>query len=244
MRYLAIFLLLSTCEAHAHKKQQIIELLNVAYMSDLLPNMVYNQIQKQNKQADENEISEKVKQRMDEVFYEQAIQVFDEQLTEADLETALTFFKSESNKKFKTASAATFHALLFDRLPKLIDEVLESYPAAQPKEEAEHEDLPQGKFEEEVIQSKLPVVVDIYGQHCPPCKRLAPIIAELAGQMQGLVKFVKMDINNHSQIADDLKITVVPTLLFYKDGKLLEKHIGFISKEDLKEKIAKHFTSK
>lgn len=92
-------------------------------------------------------------------------------------------------------------------------------------------------FQQEVLNSKQPVVVDAYATWCPPCKMLAPIFRELSGEMKGYVKFAKFNTDDNLELTKDLEIQAMPTLIFYKDGKEVARQTGALDKEDLATKI-------
>lgn len=78
----------------------------------------------------------------------------------------------------------------------------------------------EAEFEAEVLRVAGPVVVDFYATWCGPCKRLAPVLSELATEYVGRVKFVKVDVDRARGLAQRYQITAVPTLLFVRDGKV------------------------
>lgn len=88
-------------------------------------------------------------------------------------------------------------------------------------------------FEEEVLQSEIPVVVEIYTRNCPPCNKLAPIIDSLSKELEGVVKFVKIEYETYRTLGQEPVIAVLPTLLLYKEGRLICKHGGFLDKAAL-----------
>jgi thioredoxin 1 len=96
----------------------------------------------------------------------------------------------------------------------------------------------QSNFEAEVIQSKEPVVVDFYATWCPPCKMLAPVLEHLSKEYEGQVKFVKIDTDENEELFSKFPSMGVPTLVFFRDGKQMDMHIGFLPSEGLKEKIS------
>lgn len=93
-------------------------------------------------------------------------------------------------------------------------------------------------FEEEVLKSGVPVLVDMFATWCGPCKMMAPVIAQLAQEYEGKVKVGKLDIDQNSDIVAQYKIMSVPTFLVIKDGEVKAKLIGAVSKEELEEAIA------
>ena len=98
-------------------------------------------------------------------------------------------------------------------------------------------------FEEEVLKSDVPVLVDMFATWCGPCKMMAPVVAQLAEEYKGSVKVGKLDIDQNVDIVAQYKIMSVPTFLVIKDGEVVKKLIGAVSKEELVEAIgqAKQF---
>lgn len=92
-------------------------------------------------------------------------------------------------------------------------------------------------FEEEVLKSDLPVLVDMFATWCGPCKMMAPVVAQLAEEYEGTVKVGKLDIDQNVDIVAQYKIMSVPTFLVIKDGEVVAKLIGAVSKEELVEAI-------
>lgn len=92
-------------------------------------------------------------------------------------------------------------------------------------------------FDEEVLRSDLPVLVDFFAEWCGPCKMLAPIIDELAGEYEGKVKVGKCDLDASPDIASKYGVQSIPTLIFFKGGEVVEKLMGFQSKEALVAKL-------
>ena len=92
-------------------------------------------------------------------------------------------------------------------------------------------------FEEEVLKSDVPVLVDMFATWCGPCKMMAPVVAQLAEEYEGTVKVAKLDIDQNVDIVAQYKIMSVPTFLVIKDGEVVKKLIGAVSKEELVEAI-------
>lgn len=92
-------------------------------------------------------------------------------------------------------------------------------------------------FEEEVLKSDVPVLVDMFATWCGPCKMMAPVVAQLAEEYEETVKVGKLDIDQNVDIVAQYKIMSVPTFLVIKDGEVKAKLIGAVSKEELVEAI-------
>ena len=92
-------------------------------------------------------------------------------------------------------------------------------------------------FESEVIQSNKLVIVDFWAEWCGPCKMIAPLLDEVAKEMTDKVKIVKVNVDEEQQLAQQYGIYNIPTLLFFKDGKVREQVVGTAAKKVLIEKI-------
>ncbi len=97
--------------------------------------------------------------------------------------------------------------------------------------------LTDDNFESEVLKSDKPVLVDFWAEWCGPCKMIAPTIAELAGEYSGKVKVGKLDVDSHQIIAGKFNVRSIPTLLIFKDGKVVDQIIGAVPKQRIKEKL-------
>lgn len=97
--------------------------------------------------------------------------------------------------------------------------------------------LTDSSFQTEVLDSDLPVLVDFWAVWCGPCRIIAPVIEELANTFEGRAKIAKMDVDNHPNIAMQYGIRSIPTLLFFKDGAVVDQLVGAASKKVLAKKL-------
>lgn len=87
-------------------------------------------------------------------------------------------------------------------------------------------EVSEGTFEEEVLKSSEPVLVDFFAEWCGPCKAMAPALDEVAAEMKGKVKVVKVDVDKSPSITGEYGIQAMPTLILFKDGKVAAQHTG------------------
>lgn len=92
----------------------------------------------------------------------------------------------------------------------------------------------------EVLESDIPVLVDFWAEWCGPCKAIAPILDELAGESNGKLKVAKVNVDENQQLASEFGIRSIPTLLLMKDGVVQEQMIGAMNKMTLQSKLDAH----
>ena len=93
------------------------------------------------------------------------------------------------------------------------------------------------EFRSEVEEKQGVVVVDFFATWCGPCKMLAPVFAEVGEEMNGKATFYKVDVDQSLEIAQQFSISTVPTMIIFKDGKVVDKMIGFVPKDQIKSKV-------
>ena len=97
--------------------------------------------------------------------------------------------------------------------------------------------LTDANFQTEVLASEQPVLVDFWAVWCGPCRRVAPVIEELAVEFDGRAKIGKLDVDNNPQVAMQYGVRSIPTLLFFKDGQVVDQLIGAVSKKVLSDRL-------
>ncbi|MBI4355567.1 MAG: thioredoxin [Candidatus Omnitrophica bacterium] len=98
-------------------------------------------------------------------------------------------------------------------------------------------ELSDASFQQEVAQSALPAVVDFWAEWCGPCKLLSPIVEQLAGEFTGKIKFGKVNVDDHIEQAQRLRVMNIPTLIFFKGGQEVDRVVGVAPKEALVKKL-------
>lgn len=104
-------------------------------------------------------------------------------------------------------------------------------------ENANLKTLTDENFEDEVLNSEEPVLVDFWATWCGPCRQIAPIVEDLADEFEGRAKVGKVDVDENPQVAQQYGVRSIPTLLFFKDGEVQEQLVGASGKKPLKETL-------
>jgi thioredoxin 1 len=100
--------------------------------------------------------------------------------------------------------------------------------------------LTEANFADEVLNALNPVLVDFWAEWCGPCKMIAPIIDELAGEYDGRIKFGKVNVDDQLNLATQYDIRAVPTMLIFRGGQVMEQVVGYKSRRDIKGNLDKY----
>lgn len=92
-------------------------------------------------------------------------------------------------------------------------------------------------FEKEVIDSEIPALVDFWAPWCGPCQMIAPYLEELAKNYSGKLKVCKLNVDEAPEVATQYTVMSIPSLMLFKDGKVMEKQVGAINKKELEKFI-------
>ena len=95
-------------------------------------------------------------------------------------------------------------------------------------------------FEQEVLASDIPVLVDFWAEWCGPCRMIAPMIEEIAKEYEGKVKVCKLDVDSAPLSATKYEVMNIPTIIVFKEGDLVDKVVGAVAKSNLVSKLNEH----
>lgn len=227
------------------KEEAAIELLRETMLSQeqldaMVPIFVQQGIAISGKQADAEEVIPLVRERlMSDETVEALAAPYSENFTLEEIEELLSYFKSQSMKKYHQ-KGQEIGMNLMTTFQKVIQEALEPYAGEEVTAEADDETLihlTAENYQTEVLESEIPVVLDAYASWCGPCKIVAPIFSELNSEMSNTVKFVKLNVDKEQALAKELGIQAMPTILFFKNGEVVNRHVGVLDKEGFVSKI-------
>ena len=88
-------------------------------------------------------------------------------------------------------------------------------------------------FELEVLKSDIPVLVDFWAVWCGPCQMLAPVLEEVATEYEGKIKVAKINVDEEPELAISYGVEAIPTLLFFKNGQIVNKSVGYLDKNEI-----------
>jgi len=101
-------------------------------------------------------------------------------------------------------------------------------------------EMNEGTFKSEVLEGKGPAVIDFWAPWCGPCRIMGPIIESLAKKYEGKVNIAKVNVDDNQKLAGDYSVMSIPSILFFKNGKVIHTHMGATTEVDLDKQISKH----
>ncbi len=101
-------------------------------------------------------------------------------------------------------------------------------------------EITDANFQQEVLDSDTPVLIDFWAVWCGPCKMIAPVVEEIAQEYDGKLKVGKLDVDNNPQVVMNFGVRSIPTLMVFKGGKVVEQIVGAVPKRNLMNKVSPH----
>ncbi len=148
-----------------------------------------------------------------------------------EIQFLLKYYKSEALKKLYNSTTETFLPI-YTAMQELVTNAI---PIGQTHDKIVS--LTEQNYLTEIKDYEGSALIDVYAPFCAPCLTLGRIFDEISDEFSGKVKFLKLNLSSETNLAKELQIHSVPTLLFVKDGKVIDRHVGMIHKADLEKKI-------
>ena len=101
-------------------------------------------------------------------------------------------------------------------------------------------EINESQFDQEVLNSDVPVLVDFWAPWCGPCKMLGPVLEEVAAAKEGSLKIVKVNVDENQELAQKYEVMGIPAMFLIKDGKVIENYTGAMNKQALTDKLDQH----
>jgi thioredoxin len=96
-----------------------------------------------------------------------------------------------------------------------------------------------GDFDQQILKSDIPALVDFWAAWCGPCRTVGPVVEELAGEYKGKIKVAKLDVDSNKEVASKYGVRGIPTLMLFKDGQVVDQIVGAVPKSRIKELLDK-----
>ena len=236
--------------------KQVIELFRLSMIKpnrveEIIQFISEHEIENGGKEANLEEVVSKIKEQvLGDSFIQNFVSQY-ENFSPEELHFLIDVYKSEAMGKLQELNIK-LSAGLFGGIQQTIQETVSGLPERAQltavsqeivKSQEAKKDLvisvTKEQFAKEIEQSEIPVVMDCYAKWCPPCKKMAPIFEELSHEWANQIKFVKLDVDADPTLARELSVRSMPTFLFFKDGKVVGRHVGALPKDDFVEKMKK-----
>lgn len=223
------------------KTQDIMELICLSALhpdqiNSMLTQTVEMSISASKSKMNVEEVVAQVKAKMiSREFLEQCSQPFDKIFSHDEIKLLLDYYKSEALRKMHKTVSETF-VPIYISMQNLVSQIVQT-----PDGEYRITPITEENYQKEVKEFSGNAILEVYSTFCAPCKTLAPIFSEVSTEFADKIKFLSLNLINESNLAKELEIHSVPTLLFIQDGKVISKHVGLINKSDLTAKIRVEF---
>ncbi len=219
------------------KMQDTMELIRLAVLQEeqmdiMLPSLVQQAVTSAKNDMDVKKVIADVKEKiLSEAYLKKFVENFDKIFTYNEIQLLLSYYRADAVKKLFKKGAETLLPV-YAGIQEVIAEIVNP-----PLLEDNVATVTASNFQKEVKKFKGSVLLKVYSTMCGPCQVVKPIFSELSTELGDKVKFCKIDLSFEPELLKELEVATVPTILFIKDGKIIDRHTGLISKEDLRNKV-------